>query len=222
MTRDLKIRSRNGAADLHNPTYKARNIPIVARHRAAMFADMRQLSQELTTALVDATAEDLRVAMPRGEYLAWLAEGDGIRAIGGAEWMNGGRFCRARNPAAPSWSSGRKQSSSTSTSRPPGGVAVSAEADECGAGGALPPKDSPRTGYRVNEGRRLYERLGFTPTNEMRLTTDGPLTEGRPDPGQLSTRVGRDAAPRPHQESGSAGETQAHNRALVEGDADGP
>ena len=171
----------------------ASDIPIVARHRAAMFADMRQLSQELTTALVDATAEYLRVAMPRGEYLAWLAEGDGVRAIGGAGVQ--------LRPILP-----RPQPGRAELELGPEAIVLNVYVEAAwrrrGVGRALMSAVlealSDRRIRRVvlhasNEGRRLYERLGFTPTNEMRLTTDGPSTEGRPMAGSARQRG---AAPR--------------------------
>jgi len=49
------------------------DIPVIARHRAEMFSDMGQLPSTLYADLVDRTVEYLAVAIPRGEYLGWLA-----------------------------------------------------------------------------------------------------------------------------------------------------
>lgn len=46
---------------------------IIARHRAEMFSDMGQLSKELYQPLVEHAAAYLQTAIPAGEYLGWLA-----------------------------------------------------------------------------------------------------------------------------------------------------
>ena len=48
--------------------------PLLARHRAAMFRDMGRLAADWESALVEATTDSLRDALPRGEYLGWVAE----------------------------------------------------------------------------------------------------------------------------------------------------
>jgi hypothetical protein len=52
----------------------AADIPLLAHQRAAMFRDMGQLAAHLEEPLEQATAAWLREALPRGEYLAWVAE----------------------------------------------------------------------------------------------------------------------------------------------------
>ena len=66
--------------------FKPADIPLLACHRVAMFRDMRTLPAPLEEPLRQATASYLRDALPRGEYLAWIAESDGAPAepIGGA------------------------------------------------------------------------------------------------------------------------------------------
>src|SRR5262245_66354327 len=73
------------------PTFAVRqagaaDIPVLAQHRAAMFRDMGKLPSYLEKPLEQATASFLREAMPRGEYLAWVAEEHGTppSTIGGA------------------------------------------------------------------------------------------------------------------------------------------
>src|SRR5437868_7217621 len=63
-----------------------RDIPHLARHRAAMFRDMGLLADPADDGLERATASYLREALPRGEYLAWVAEQNGpaTGVIGGA------------------------------------------------------------------------------------------------------------------------------------------
>ena len=61
------------------------DIPHLAHHRTAMFHDMGQLAAHLEEPLKQATAAWLGEALPRGEYLAWVAEENGTaRVIGGA------------------------------------------------------------------------------------------------------------------------------------------
>src|SRR4029453_504460 len=64
----------------------ATDIPLLARHRAAMFRDMGKLAAHQEETLVRATATYLRDAMPRGDYLAWVAQdtGEPPAIIGGA------------------------------------------------------------------------------------------------------------------------------------------
>jgi ribosomal protein S18 acetylase RimI-like enzyme len=52
----------------------AHDIPLLAYHRAAMFRDMGQLKSHHEQPLTDATASYLHEALPRGDYLAWVAE----------------------------------------------------------------------------------------------------------------------------------------------------
>src|SRR4029450_9467738 len=52
----------------------ADDIPTLARHRAGMFRDMGKLPADKSAALQQAPASYLRDALPRGEYVAWVAE----------------------------------------------------------------------------------------------------------------------------------------------------
>lgn len=71
--------SRDRPVSLLHPSFQVReaavgDIPLLAHHRGAMFRDMGRLASGGEAALVRATAEHLRDAMPRGEYLAWVAQ----------------------------------------------------------------------------------------------------------------------------------------------------
>ena len=49
------------------------DIAVVARHRAAMFLEMGQLHRSGVAPMVEETMTYLRDAVPRGEYVGWLA-----------------------------------------------------------------------------------------------------------------------------------------------------
>jgi uncharacterized protein (DUF849 family)/ribosomal protein S18 acetylase RimI-like enzyme len=149
------------------------DIPLLAGHRAAMFRDMGRLAAESETALVQATVEYLRDAIPRGEYLGWVAESTALppEPIGGA-----GVQLRRILP--------RPQSGGTGIEPGPEAIIlnvyVEAEWRRRGVAEALMRSVLNSLGERnvsrivlhaSDEGRRLYERLGFVPTNEMRLGT---------------------------------------------------
>jgi ribosomal protein S18 acetylase RimI-like enzyme len=148
------------------------DIPLLARHRAAMFRDMGQLPSHQEEPLVRSTASYLSDAMPRGEYLAWVAEDRGMPPvpIGGAGVQLRPILPRPRpgdddlelGPEAivlnvyvePAW-----------RRRGVGEALMRAVLD------ALAVRGLRRIVLHASEnGRRLYERLGFVPTNEMRLT----------------------------------------------------
>lgn len=151
-----------------------RDIPQLARHRAAMFRDMGKLVPGGEAALVRATAAYLREALPRGEYLAWVAQrhatpaaiigGAGVQlrpmlprpGIGGGELELGPEAIVLNVYVEPSW---RRR-----------GVAqrlMQVVLDTLAQRGI-----SRIVLHASDDGRRLYERLGFQPTNEMQLIPD--------------------------------------------------
>ena len=158
------------------------DIQLLARHRASMFRDMGQLPTSGEGELERATEAYLREAMPRGEYLAWIADcvGPSGAAIGGAGVQLRPILPRPRTTAGalelgpeaivlnvyvePGW---RRQ----------GG----AEALMQGVLAALAERGISRIVLHASDdGRRLYERLGFALTNEMQLITpQAPAAEAR-------------------------------------------
>lgn len=149
----------------------ARDIPTLAHHRTAMFRDMGQLAPDREESLTQATASYLREAFPRGEYLAWIAEDRGMppAVIGGAgvqlrpilpRPQPGGDDLELGPEAIvlnvyvePQW-----------RRRGVAGTLMRAVLDALGTRGIRRIVLHPST-----DGRPLYERLGFQPTNEMRL-----------------------------------------------------
>jgi uncharacterized protein (DUF849 family)/ribosomal protein S18 acetylase RimI-like enzyme len=149
------------------------DIPLLARHRAAMFRDMGRLAADAETTLVQATVEYLRDAIPRGEYLGWVAES----TVSPAEPVGGAGVQLRRMLPRPR---------PTGTGIEPGPEAIILNVyvePDCRRRGvadalmrsvlsALAERNVGRIVLHASEeGRRLYERLGFVPTNEMQLRT---------------------------------------------------
>jgi ribosomal protein S18 acetylase RimI-like enzyme len=147
------------------------DIPLIARHRAAMFRDMGRLPPHREAALVDATADYLRGALPRGEYLGWVAQSvvPPAEPIGGA-----GVQLRSILP--------RPGAAGGGIELGPEAIVLNVYVDPAwrrrGVGEALMRSLLTALAGRAvrrivlhasDDGRRLYERLGFVPTNEMRL-----------------------------------------------------
>lgn len=148
------------------------DVPVLARHRTAMFRDMGKLAAPLEAALRDETARYLGAAMPRDEYLAWVAEAEAERGtvIGGAgvqlrpilprppdggdDLVLGPEAIVLNVYVEPAW---RRRGVAAALMR--------ALLDDLAVRGIqrIVLHASP-------DGRRLYERLGFVATNEMRLT----------------------------------------------------
>jgi GNAT superfamily N-acetyltransferase len=147
------------------------DVPTLARHRASMFRDMGKLPADTADALQAATASYLRDAIPRGEYLAWVAEdastpplivggaGAQLRPIlprpreGGGDLELGPEAIVLNVYVESDW---RRRGVAQALMR--------ALLDELAARGIR------RIVLHASEdGRRLYERLGFVVTNEMRL-----------------------------------------------------
>jgi ribosomal protein S18 acetylase RimI-like enzyme len=152
------------------------DIPALARHRVGMFRDMGQLASHQQEALERATASFLSDAMPRGDYLAWVADDAGVPAaiIGGA-----GVQLRAILP--------RPRSGADDLELGPEAIVLNVYVElqwrRRGVADALmravlddlAARDIRRIVLHASvDGRRLYERLGFEPTNEMRLTRTSP------------------------------------------------
>ena len=149
----------------------AADADVLARHRADMFRDMGQLTADLRDTLVEAARAYFVAAVPDGRYVAWLAEvegnivaGAGLQlrellprpAPGGVRLVRGPQGLILNVFTEPGW---RRR-----------GVAAALMRELlrwCRANGieSLVLHASP-------DGRPLYEKLGFTPTNEMRYARD--------------------------------------------------
>jgi ribosomal protein S18 acetylase RimI-like enzyme len=149
----------------------AADIAHLAHHRAAMFRDMGTLAREQEEPLRQATAEYLRGALPRGEYLAWIAETEAPSpAIIGGAGVQLRRILPRPRPDAGELELGPEAIVLN--------VYVEPEWRRRGVAAALmralldglAARDIRRVVLHASdEGRLLYERLGFVATNEMRL-----------------------------------------------------
>ena len=149
----------------------AGDVALLAQHRAAMFRDMGQLPPEAEPALVRATVDYLREALPRGGYLGWVAESTSSppEPVGGAGVQLRPILPRPRSGAGgielgpeaiilnvyvePAW---RRRGLGKALMR----SVLSALAER---------NISRIVLHASDDGRGLYQRLGFVPTNEMRL-----------------------------------------------------
>ncbi|HVH68257.1 MAG TPA: GNAT family N-acetyltransferase [Gemmatimonadales bacterium] len=143
---------------------------ILARHRAAMFRDMGELSDDLADTLIEASRAYFERAIPEGRYIAWVAEaGDRPgEVIGGA-----GVQLRELLP--------RPALGGASLVRGPQGLILNVYTERVWRrrGVAQAMMREVLRWCRVNgiesvvlhaskDGRPLYRKFGFTPTNEMR------------------------------------------------------
>lgn len=160
---------------------------IVARHRAEMFKDMGTLPEPLHAQLVEGTKERLLVAISSGEYVGWLA----TRAGRPNEVFAGAGMQLRRVLPHPSRTPGE---SKVMEGRQGLVINVFTEAPWRRRGLAMLLMDHLLAWCEANgvetivlhasdEGRRLYERLGFVATNEMRYTWPKRRSAGPPSSG---------------------------------------
>ena len=136
-----------------------------------MFRDMGQLAAHLEAPLEQAAATWLREALPRGEYLAWVAEDEGTpgTVIGGAGVQLRPILPRPR-PGVDDLELGPEAIVLNVYVEPAWRRRGVAEALMRTLLDALAARGVRRVVlHAAPDGRRLYERLGFVPTNEMRL-----------------------------------------------------
>ncbi len=164
-------------------TATAGDADVIARHRAAMFAEMHELAEDGAPALQEKTTRYLREAIPSGEYVGFLASPSGrpdtIIAGAGAQVRN-----TLPHPRTPPGAMHGRQAIVLNVYTEPSwrsrGVAellmrrVMAWAGEAGMHTLVL--------HASDAGRPLYERLGFAATNEMRFT--GRLDVPVPGPGE--------------------------------------
>jgi GNAT superfamily N-acetyltransferase len=143
------------------------DVAVLAHHRAAMFREMESLDDGSTARVRDATEAWLRVAMPRGEYRAWVAEAEGAVVAGvGLHVRPILPRLDARGALLPEVY-GHVVNVYTEPAWRRRGIAerlmrrLLADTQPLHGRGI--------TLHASDDGRPLYEKLGFLATNEMRL-----------------------------------------------------
>ncbi len=149
------------------------DIANIARHRTQMFLAMGRIAPATVAPLAAATIEYLSEAMPGGEYHGWMAvsETDSARVVAGAgvQLRHVLPFAFADGTIA----AGRQGIVVNVFTEPEarrGGVAR-ALMDEVMAWAQAERLDSLVL-HASNDGRPLYEAMGFVATNEMRFVGD--------------------------------------------------
>ncbi len=148
------------------------DVDTLARHRVLMFRDMGSLEKSVEGLLLDAATNHIREAMASGEYVAWLAHvaGERQRIVGGS-----GVQLRRLLPRPEEGGKG------VLVGREGIVLNVYVEPDFRRRGLArrlmkeilawLPSTDIVQLVLHASdEGRQLYESIGFVPTNEMRYS----------------------------------------------------
>jgi GNAT superfamily N-acetyltransferase len=155
--------SDNADLDVTVREADACDIPEIVRQRRGMFEDMGYKDAAALDAMARATAEYLAKAMAEGSFRAWLALERERVVAGGAVviFPSPAHPCELRNQRATilnvyTYPAYRRR-----------GIArklMHAITDWCQREGF-----SRVTLHASDDGRHLYESLGFAPTNEMRL-----------------------------------------------------
>ena len=146
------------------------DFPIISAHRVGMFRDMGVLDPNRESELIQATSDYLQKAIPEGEYLAWLAESTDSRMVIGGAGVQLRRILPRADAGMPELERG------------PEAIVLNVYVEQTwrrkGVAEALMRRLLEEVRARGIRrvvlhasplGRGLYERLGFAPTNEMRL-----------------------------------------------------
>jgi GNAT superfamily N-acetyltransferase len=152
---------------------------VLARHRAEMFRDMGELPVGLYDTLIDAARAYLTQAITDGRYVGWVAELDAGSGEGEGEGEGevvGGAGLQLRELLP------RPDAARARLVGGPQGVVVNVYTERAwrrrGVADALMREllqwcrgngIESVVLHASDEGRPLYEKLGFTPTNEMRF-----------------------------------------------------
>ncbi|HZI22072.1 MAG TPA: GNAT family N-acetyltransferase [Gemmatimonadales bacterium] len=160
----------------------AADASVLAHQRAGMFRDMGELPDELHDPLVKASTVYFAKAIPEGSYVAWVAENEDAPPLAPGEIVGGaGVQLRELLP--------RPHPERTRLMRGPQALILNVYTERSwrrrGVAEALMRellawcRDNGVESvvlHASNEGRPLYEKLGFTATNEMRLGGKGGVT----------------------------------------------
>jgi len=160
----------------------AADASVLAHQRAGMFRDMGELPDELRDPLVKASTAYFARAIPEGSYVAWLAQNRDAPAPPAPGEIVGGAGLQLRELLP------RPHPERTRLMRGPQALILNVFTERSwrrrGVAEALMRellawcRDNGVESvvlHASNEGRPLYEKLGFTATNEMRLGGKGAV-----------------------------------------------
>jgi len=142
--------------------------PIIARHRGAMFRSMGEFNDAAAREVAASSLPLLEEMMRRGEYLGWLVLCDGQIVAGGGMVL---RELLPRPGALRGGIEGLIVNVYTEPEHRHRGLArrlMQTMLGWCAQHGV-----ASVVLHASDEGRRLYQSLGFAPTNEMRLQASG-------------------------------------------------
>ena len=143
------------------------DVDTIVDHRASMFRDMGHRDEAAIAAMSAALGPWLRRKMESGEYLAWFAIEDGRIVAGAGLWLMDW-IPHMIGPGAPRANILNVYTHPDYRRRGLARLLVEISMNWCREHGirAIILHASP-------EGRPLYEKLGFRPTNEMRVEITG-------------------------------------------------
>ena len=157
---------------------------IIAHHRVAMFQDMGTLPPDLAPPLRDASQRMFAHAIPSGEYVGWLATPAGRPAevIAGAGVQVRSRLPRIDRSGSRVDSGAQALIVNVYTERPWRRRGVAERLMRSVLDWTRERGIDDVVLHASPEGRALYEKLGFTATNEMRYTGPavGVTSDGTP------------------------------------------
>ena len=137
---------------------------VLAHHRAAMFRDMKEVDEQGASIIENASEDHLAALIEAREYFGFLAEHEGVVVGGGGVWL------RPLLPR-PGTLQGAMEAYVLNVYTEPehrrSGVARAIM--EAILDWSRGQRVARVTLHASNDGRSLYEALGFEPTNEMRI-----------------------------------------------------
>jgi GNAT superfamily N-acetyltransferase len=141
-----------------------RDVEALVRHRVEMFRSMRPVGERELSVIAGATRRHLLRALPRGEYLAWVAEAEGAIVAGVGVIP---RFLMPR-PGAPRGGT-EAYVLNVFTEEGHRRRGLSTRLMKAAVAWARRERFSLVTLHASMMGRPVYEALGFTDRTEMRL-----------------------------------------------------
>lgn len=148
---------------------------VIARHRVGMFHDMGELAPDEAAVVESASRTRLVDQLASGEYVGWLAEADG-EVVAGAGVLLHQYYPTSANPRGlPTAYILNVYTEAGHRRRGLAHQLIAGILDWCRG------HDIPRASLHSSRfGRSVYERLGFTETNEMRMDTGAAPRDNGP------------------------------------------